>query len=177
MTADEFERAWEQYQDVPFVFLRRYYPNLSYEDRQDLAQEIAVRALRKRHLYKEQDGSSFLSWLWVVARSVVADWFRKKNQARLIKNTVVYDPINHDTIPDPEDAYAHVIDQDQISRVLQSFSPRMREIMSAYLAHNGDARAAAKALGVTPHTVWARLHETRTALREQELAHGYIASR
>lgn len=119
---------------------------------EDLAQEVFLRAFRNAPSFRGE--ASVRTWLFVIARSVLASHYRRRR------------------LPSLEGADADVwveVDPAQrlgVEEALQALPAVAREALVLVDLLGFEPTEAAEVIGVTPNAFRVRLHRARTAFRE-----------
>lgn len=104
----------------------------------DLAEDLAAKAfltvMEKLHQYEPRQGSTFRSWLFVVTRNTVHDYWRRSNRLVPLPDTG-WDP--PDDAIGPEDLALHRITLHEVRAVLRCISCARQSYDGT--EHKGDA--------------------------------------
>lgn len=159
----------EQEQDWPTVFRKefpRIYNYLRYrlgnEDlAEDLAAETFARAWRSRRHY-EADLSAFSTWLFTIARNLIVDHFRRRNDE--------VDLAAAENVAGPEMVESQVQrrqDEDQLRQLLQQLPPREQEIIACRYGAEMSYREIGRLMNLSVVNVRVILFRTVRLLRAQ----------
>ncbi|MCO5219714.1 MAG: RNA polymerase sigma factor [Thermomicrobiales bacterium] len=96
----------------------------------DLTAKVFIRAIERLHQYKPQVGATFRSWLFAIARNLLADEWRRRQDIRLIPPI---EDLTHDDYPGPESLAIHHSEMDRLRLALNHLSDRQREIIELRL--------------------------------------------
>lgn len=127
-------------------------------DPEDAAQEIFETALRKLPDFR---GDSKLStWLFGVARRVLANARRKAALRRFVGLSQIPEPGSH---RGPEHEVQRLQQRRAIQHALQRLSSRQREVLVLADLEGRSAPEVSELLSIPPGTVYSRLHAARRA--------------
>jgi RNA polymerase sigma-70 factor (ECF subfamily) len=113
------------------------------EEAEDLTSEVFLKAVRQ--LEPQRDGPSVQAWLYQVARTTLADYWRRRSR-------VPQDPLGYLDVPDPEGAVATPPDESaaRIARwLLDQLPERYREVLTLRFLRGYSIRETADAMGIT----------------------------
>lgn len=96
----------------------------------DLTAKVFIRAIERLHQYKPQAGATFRSWLFAIARNLLADEWRRRKDIRLIPPI---EDFTHDDYPGPESLAIHHSEMDRLRSALNHLPDRQREIVELRL--------------------------------------------
>lgn len=128
----------------------------------DLTAKVFVRAIEKLHQYKPQPGASFRSWLFAIARNMLADEWRRRKDIRLIPPI---EDMTHDNDPGPESLVVHRSEMDRLRTALDYLPHRQREIIELRLV-DFTTNEIAETLGISIAAVKSAQARAYHALRE-----------
>lgn len=97
----------------------------------DLTAQIFVRALERLEQYSPRPGASFRSWLFAIARNIVADHWRRHRPMPL---SGARERTLPDGDPGPEQIAIHRLEIDELRQVLELLPRRQRDIVELRLA-------------------------------------------
>lgn len=92
----------------------------------DLTAKTFIRAIERLHQYRPKSGATFRSWLFAIARNLLADEWRRRRDIRLIPPI---EDLTHDDYPGPEQLAIHLTEMDRLRAALQYLPDRQREIV------------------------------------------------
>lgn len=92
----------------------------------DLTARVFIRAIERLHQYKPRSGASFRSWLFAIARNMLADEWRRRKDIRLLPDQV---DLTRDDYPGPEAVAIHRTEMDRLRAALNNLPDRQREII------------------------------------------------
>ena len=92
----------------------------------DLTARVFVRAIERLHQYKPRQGASFRSWLFAIARNMLADDWRRRKDIRLLPDQV---DLTRDDYPGPEAVAIHRSEMDRLRAALLNLPDRQREVI------------------------------------------------
>lgn len=111
----------------------------------DLTAKVFLTVLERLHTYRPERGSSFRSWLFVVARNTVRDHWRRNNRVHRLFD-------DRKEIPDedvgPEDIAIHRLQLADLRDALETLNERQRTIVEFRLSGLTTAEIA-QAMGIT----------------------------
>ena len=131
------------------------------ETADDLTAKVFVRALERLHQYRPQSGATFRSWLFAIARHMLADEWRRRKDIRLIPPI---EDLTQEDYPGPEQLAVHRTEMDRLRTALQSLPDRQREIVELRL------------VGFTSDEIAAAMHTTIPAVKSAQ-ARAYLTLR
>lgn len=148
----DVERVTSQYCDPVYRFLYSRVGNR--EDAEDLTSEVFLKATRQ--LDGSRAEASVGQWLFTVARTVLADhWRRHYRYAK----TVYPDDVGMDELPErPRSAESKAMHETLIQQVLESLPDRDRRVLELRFLHGYSIEATAQELGTTPESVKVTQH-------------------
>lgn len=112
---------------------------------EDLTAMVFLTVLERIHAYKPKPGSSFRSWLFVVAKNTVRDHWRRNNRIhRLFDDRAEI----ADKEIEPEELAIHRIQLHELRTALETLSERHRTIIEFRLSGLTSAEIA-EAMGIT----------------------------
>ncbi len=113
------------------------------EEAEDLTSEVFLKAVRQ--LEPHRDEASVQAWLYQVARTTLADYWRRRS--RVPQDPLGYldlpDPGNAPTLP-PDEATAHMA-----RRLLEQLPERYRQVLTLRFLRGYSIRETAQAMGIT----------------------------
>lgn len=111
----------------------------------DLTAHVFVRAIEKLHQYRPQQGATFRSWLFTIARNLIVDQWRRRPHTRSWDHAV---PDAASDGPGPEEIVVHRMQMEDLIRALESLPHRYQDIVHLRLAGLTTAEIAAT-MGIT----------------------------
>lgn len=112
---------------------------------EDLTAKVFLTVLERLHSYKPKPGSSFRSWLFVVAKNTVRDHWRRNNRIhRLFDDRAEI----ADKEIGPEELAIHRIQLEELRTALETLNERHRTIIEFRLSGLTSAEIA-EAMGIT----------------------------
>ena len=97
----------------------------------DLTARVFIRAIERLHQYKPRTGATFRSWLFAIARNMLADDRRRRKDIRLLPDQV---DLTRDTYPGPEALAIHRTEMDRLRAALEHLPDRQRETIELRMA-------------------------------------------
>lgn len=166
------ETLWTRYRARVAAVVRAYITGP--EDREDLAQEIMLRAFES--LDELRDPAQFAAWLDVLARRRCIDFLRRRSRVRfcsmdaLPQDDEAADPLEYES-PDPgiEDAVVAQTMTQAAHAALSRLSPKCRAAFALRTRSRASVRDIAQQLGVTEGAVKSLVYRARRSI-EGELA-------
>lgn len=156
-----FAPLYERY--APDIY-RYCYVRLGHrEAADDLTAKVFIRAIERLHQYKPQVGATFRSWLFAIARNLLADEWRRRQDIRLIPPI---EDLTHDDDPGPESLAIHHTEMDRLRLALDSLSDRQREIVELRLV-DFTTNEIAETLGISIAAVKSAQARAYHTLRER----------
>lgn len=131
------------------------------ESAEDVAQQVCLNLLRALPRFRAD--RPLLPFVYAVAANVVTDSYRRATRHRTDELTDEHQPI--DPRPGPEDGALHRHLADEVRLLLDTLTPRMREVLVLRVALGLDVRQTARLLGSTPGAVRIAQHRALRALR------------
>ena len=129
----------------------------------DLTARVFIRAIERLHQYKPQSGATFRSWLFAIARNMLADDWRRCQDIRLLPDQV---DLTRDVYPGPEAIAIHRTEMDRLRAALEHLPDRQRETIELRMAGFRTTEIAAT-LGISLAAVKSAQSRAYRALREQ----------
>jgi len=141
------EQLFHQYLDPVYRFLYSRVGNP--EDAEDLTSEVFLKA--SRQLDRGREEASIAGWLFIVARTVLADhwrrYYREGPSAPLDEGRVENTPTNVDS-PETSSASAELV-----TRVLTSLPERYRQVLELRFLTGYSVKETADELGISAANV------------------------
>jgi RNA polymerase sigma-70 factor (ECF subfamily) len=144
-------------------------------DGEDLAQELTAqtfeRALSRLHTLR--DRGAFGGWLFRIARSIVAGYYRRRRPVVSLESVGEHAAIEAAAEPGPESQVAASEEVEALKEALQFLSEREREIIRLRFVAGITNRAIAKMMGLREGNVAVILFRALRKLRKTLGAAGY----
>lgn len=125
----EFAPLYERYATPVYRFCFRQTGNADLAN--DLTAQIFIRALEKLDRYQIRSGATFRSWLFAIARNMVADHWRRGKSAHSLEGR---EQSLIDWEPGPEEVAVHRSEMDELRILLESLPDRQRAIVELRLS-------------------------------------------
>jgi len=144
--------------------IARLAPNVSAHQLEDLTQETFLALVDSAPRYQEQ--ARFKSWLYSIAVRRTKEWRRVNflHQAIRSKHKEQCAGISLRKTDSPE---ASTAIKDEVEKVLSQLPAGQREVLWLFEAEGFSGEEVAKMLGVSPETVFTRLHRARKQLSKK----------
>lgn len=136
------------------------------ETAQDLTAATLMRAWRFRDRYRDDLGA-FEAWLFAIARNIAIDHLRSRGPVRVSLDSVYH-------LASRQSVEREVIQRRQFARLmalLETYPPRVQEIVALKFGAEMTNRAIASALNMGESNVGTILHRTLKKLRIEMEAH------
>jgi RNA polymerase sigma-70 factor (ECF subfamily) len=134
------------------------------EEAEALTSEVFLKAVRQ--LEPQRDDASVQAWLYQVARTTLADYWRRRSRAP-------QDPLGYLDVPDP--AAATVRPDETATRLarwlLEQLPDRDREVLTLRYLHGYSIKETAEAMGITENH--AKVLQYRAVQRAAALGREY----
>lgn len=153
---------------------------LPVEDARDVTQDTLIAVARRIQGFDPDPGrGSFKAWLLTIARSRIADWFRRQQRQRLADPpppTSTTDTPWLARVPDPaaarieelyEAEWRETIYRVARERVREHASPRQYQIFDLHVLHEHPVAQVAAELGITPNQVYVAKHRIGEAIARE----------
>ena len=127
----------------------------------DMCQNLFARVLKFRHAFPE--GANFRGWLFVVARNLKYDHYRKNKN--IINNTIRTDEIKDETITNAEEIDNHEKTQ-ILYEALDKLKPEYRDILEMAKFEGLKYEEISKLNGSSVGAVKLKVHRAMNKLRE-----------
>lgn len=98
----------------------------SREAADDLTARVFIRAIERLSQYKPRSGATFRSWLFAIARNMLADDWRRRKDVHLVPEAIDY---TRDDDPGPEAIAIHRTEMERLRSALAHLPNRQREIV------------------------------------------------
>lgn len=92
----------------------------------DLTAKVFIRAIERLHQYRPKPGATFRSWLFAIARNMLADEWRRRKDIRLLPDQV---DLTHDDYPGPEAVAIHRSEMARLRSALASLPERQQDVI------------------------------------------------
>ena len=154
---------------------RIYYRHSQPEDREDIANEVALIAHENRHKVVERTETEFLGWLHEIAKNVIWNWSRREGTIqRTSLGSLSDEGLNDDLIRDrPSTSQApetDVLAQERLEAVRDAILelPLIhQQVVWLFYIEELPEKKIAKRLGIRKGTVKSRLYHARKQLVTQ----------
>ncbi|GAC1331586.1 MAG: sigma-70 family RNA polymerase sigma factor [Chloroflexota bacterium] len=143
----DLDQVFSRYMDAVYRFLYSRVGNR--EDAEDLTSEVFLKAARQ--LNPDRAEASIAQWLFTVARTVLADHWRRYYRAGV---SVPLEDYHVDTVPagnDPREDTQR--SQERVAELLARLPERYRRVLELRFLQGYSVQEAAKELGITPDNV------------------------
>lgn len=129
----------------------------------DLTARVFIRAIERLHQYKPKPGATFRSWLFAIARNMLADDWRRRKDTRLLPDQV---DLTHDDYPGPEAVAVHRSEMDRLRAALSSLPERQQDVIELRMV-GFTSPEIADALGVSLAAVKSAQSRAYRTLKQQ----------
>ena len=139
------------------------------EEAEDLTSEVFLKAVRQ--LEPQRDGPSVQAWLYQVARTTLADYWRRRSR-------VPQDPLGLLDVPDPGGAATPPPDETAARAahwLLEQLPERYRQVLTLRFLQGYSIRETAEAMGITENH--AKVLQYRAVQKAAVLGREYGGSR
>ena len=92
----------------------------------DLTARVFIRAIERLHQYKPKPGATFRSWLFAIARNMLADDWRRRKDIRLLPDQI---DLTRDDYPGPEAVTIHRSEMDRLRAALAGLPERQQDVV------------------------------------------------
>lgn len=140
-------------------FARRLTGNFS--DADDLLQATYLRALEKKHLYKDQKGSTLYSWLSKMMFNLFASRYRRK-----VKFETQYDPENFIEKKSVEPSQEQKVELKQMQKEINKLSDDHKKVIIFTCVYGMQYSEVSDKLDIPVGTVRSRLSRARQKLSD-----------
>ena len=159
------EPDWEQVyaEQLPRVLnFFRYRLGGDTADAEDLTARTFEKAWKARHRYRS-DLAGFGTWLLTIARNVAIDHLRAHRRHESLDQAAAV------AAPDrtPEQQAVHQSEAQRLTALLETMTPRERELIAMKYGAEMTNRAIARATGLSESNVGTILHRAVESLRER----------
>lgn len=160
----DLEQVFTQYVDPIYRFLYRRVGNK--QDAEDLTSEVFYKATSQLDSTRPQ--ASIAHWLFTVARSVLADHWRRHYRSG---GSLPLDEPRWAAVPDQHDPYAcDERDADMVAGLLAALPERYRQVLELRFLRGYSIKETAQALDLTPENV--KVIQHRALAKAVQLADG-----
>ena len=129
----------------------------------DLTARVFTRAIERLHQYRPKPGATFRSWLFAIARNMLADEWRRRRDIRLLPDQV---DLTHDDYPGPEAVAIHRSEMDRLRAVLASLPDRQQDVIELRMIGFSSPEIA-DALGISIAAVKSAQSRAYRTLKEK----------
>ena len=154
---EEFVRLFARDERSLRVFIRSLLP--TWADADEVVQEVALVAWRKFATF--QSGTSFLSWLRVIARFKVLNYRRTLARNRLVFSADLIALLADEAEPEQE---LRQREQDALESCVRKLHEAEQQLVAVAYAAGTTVKDEALRLGVKPGTLYMRLNRIRQQL-------------
>lgn len=168
MTADDrqaFGDLLQQHRGIVFKVANAY--ARSAEDRDDLAQEIAVQLWRAWPGY--DPARRFSTWMYRIALNVAISFLRSDGHRR--RHSVPFDEAIHDMADDSGVDHETAAQLRMLHRFMATLEPLNRALLMLYLDER-STREMAEVLGISESNVTTKISRLRRRIRDHVAAPG-----
>jgi len=145
-TPPDLEQVFSRYLDPVFRFLYSRVGNR--EDAEDLTSEVFLKATRQ--LDSKRPEASVAQWLFTVARTVLADHWRRyyRSGAAVPLDDTRANDLPEEVAPTPTEGSARLV-----AEILEALPERYRRVLELRFLRGYSVHETARELGVTPENV------------------------
>lgn len=111
----------------------------------DLTARVFIRAIERLHQYRPTAGATFRSWLFAIARNMLADDWRRRKDIRLLPEQL---DLTRDDYPGPEAVAIHRSEMNRLRAALASLPDRQQDVIELRMV-GFTTQEIADALGVS----------------------------
>ena len=147
--------------------LKRFAPELTTQELEDLSQEVFIRVGELSEQYLEQ--TRFKAWLYSIAVGKARNW-RRKNwvRNRLLKHRRQVEIDTQQSTPSPLDK----LEMRQAAlRILNLLPKHQQEVLWLFAVEEFSGDEISAILGIPSNTVWTRLYRARKSVVESFDSH------
>lgn len=152
--------AWKALHDENFKFVWKVARRLGTppEELDDVCQEVFLVAFRKLDQFEQ---GLFTTWLYRITANIVSGRHRRRRVLRALKSVLVVGAGDRIQSRTPQqDVEARELEA-QVALVLESMSPKKREVFALFELEGWSGEEIAERVGCTVATVWTRLYHAR----------------
>ena len=165
-----FNTLVEKYQKSVHTLAWRKIGDFHYAE--EITQDTFLRAYQ--NLSTLRNPNQFLGWLYVIANRICLNWLRKQEsekQVQSLEDTPIEEMVTS--------AYARYVSEQReteatehrleiVKKLLEKLPEGEQIVMTLHYLDEMTAKEIGKFLGVSPETIWTRLHRARKRLQEEE---------
>lgn len=115
----------------------------------DLTARVFIRAIERLHQYTPKPGATFRSWLFAIARNMLADEWRRRKDIRLLPDVA---DLTSDDYPGPEAVAVHRSEMIRLRAALASLPERQQDVIELRMV-GFTSPEIADALGISTAAV------------------------
>lgn len=147
------------------VFSLAYHMLLNFEEAEDIAQEVFVRAYRSLGKFRQESG--FFTWLYRIAVNIVYTQAKKNTRRRVLYDEVLKEReyLQPQSFDSPEIPAQSGELREMILRAINQLDHRFRQVIVLKELEGMDVSEVARILGLPEGTVKSRLFRAREDLR------------
>ena len=152
------EKLYQNYRDKVEGYIYSHVQNE--QDRQDLAQQVFLKATAALHSYDPARGA-IGTWLYAITRNVVTDYYRTKSREPI--------PLDPDEAAIPDEAVARILTQEMLNALagaLEQLPERERNIVVWRFYHGISPQEIAEKTGISYANVRFLQHSALNKLRD-----------
>lgn len=152
------EKLYQDYRDKVEGYIYSHVQNE--QDRQDLAQQVFLKATAALHSYDPARGAVG-TWLYAITRNVVTDYYRAKSREPI--------PLDPDEAAIPDEAVGRILTQeilDALAGALEQLPERERNIVIWRFYHGISPQEIAEKTGISYANVRFLQHSALKKLRD-----------
>lgn len=158
----KFEEAVNQYQQDLVNFHYRFVGNRP--EAEDLTQDTFIKAYKKFHTLQDQD--KIKSWLYMIARNTVIDFFRRNKNKPFALDSAIMENIPEVASVDYQERVANMEVSKELDHCIEQLVREDRAIIKLLYYEGFSYKDIAKMLNINQNTLKSRLHRARKVLLE-----------